>query len=135
MTGASYTWTITNTSPVLLNLPGTPVVQANALSNCNVVLTQTPATQIAQGATSDFTFSVVPQSQAAWSFQVVIASDDPTAMPYAFTVSGSVAGSGGGGNDDDNGGGEGGGGCVAGSSAGGMMLLGLLLPMLRRRRK
>lgn len=134
MSGASYTWTITNTSPVPLNLPGTPVVQANALNNCNVVLTQTSATQIAQGATSEFTFNVTPQSQAAWSFQVVIASDDPTAMPYAFTVSGTVAGSGGGGDDKDNGGGgEGGGGCVAGNSAGGLVLFGLLL--LRRRRQ
>lgn len=138
LSGASYTWVIGNNSPVPLDLSGSPLVQANALNNCSVQLTAAPAGQVLQGTTTPFTWKITPQAQAAWSFQVLIASNDPTAMPYTFTVSGTVAGGGGGGSGGgggESGGGSEGGGCVVGAGSGGLMLLGLLLPMLRRRRK
>lgn len=87
-TGQSFSYTIENAGPGVLNLTGSPRVVVTPISNVNVSVTNQPATPVAVSGTSTFDLSVQPISATAFSFTVSIANDDPNENPYVFTVSG-----------------------------------------------
>jgi hypothetical protein len=99
------TYTIRNEGANVLNLTGTPRVQASNPDNCAVVITIQPAagTVAAAGGTVTFTVQVSPIAAGAFSFDLTIASNDPVDDPFVFTVAGNT-GTGSSDEDDDDGG-------------------------------
>ncbi len=94
--GQSVTWYVFNNGNATLNLTGSPLVALSNFNNCSASVTTQPYPQLNGGGWSTtFDVQIVPSTQAAFSFQMSIASNDSTANPYVVTVAGNGGSSGG----------------------------------------
>lgn len=87
---ASYTWTVENSGNIALNFTGVDpdfVAVANAVDCAVSVTTQIPS-MLAGGASTTFSFDVTPSGLTAFSFDLVIASDDADESNYTISFSG-----------------------------------------------
>ena len=154
----SLSYTVENFGNIDASITGVSIVNA---SNSTASVTVSPAMTLAPAATTTFDVSYQADAAGAFSFDIVMASDDPDEGMYTITVNGTAddgmgtggaggastsstsssssgsGGGGGGGDDIDAGGGCG---CrtAAGHgrpAAGWLVLLGLGLMVTRRRRR
>lgn len=94
--GQSVTWYIFNNGTATLNMTGSPLVALSNFNNCSASVTTQPYPQLNGGGWSTtFDVQIVPATQAAFSFQISIASNDASANPYVITVAGNGGSSGG----------------------------------------
>jgi carbon monoxide dehydrogenase subunit G len=94
--GQSVTWYVFNNGTATLNLTGSPLVALSNFNNCSASVTTQPYPQLNSGGWSTtFDVQIVPATQAAFSFQISIASNDSAANPYTITVNGNGGSSGG----------------------------------------
>jgi|GEM_PF-2691650 len=86
---ASWTYDLTNNGTADLDLDGLPdrVAVANA-SNVVATVAPGPSTPVAPAAATSFGVDYTPSAVGAFSFDLVIASNDPVNDPYVVTVSG-----------------------------------------------
>jgi len=85
---AAINWTIANLGSAVLNLSGTPIVQATPVANCTLTVTQPVAATVAAAASTTFGVAINVTGAGAFSFTASIASNDADENPYTFTVSG-----------------------------------------------
>jgi MYXO-CTERM domain-containing protein len=89
----NLTYTIENSGSAPLNLTGSPVTVSLAAGTnvSSVVLSSAPATPVAVSGSTSFIVTYTLTGSGAFDFSISVANDDPSANPYAWTVSGSVA--------------------------------------------
>jgi hypothetical protein len=92
-TGTIVTYSIENTGSADLHLTANPAVTAGNQNNCAASPAMPSATTIPAAATATFTVNIDPVSTGSWSFSLEIATDDPSALSYEWTVSGTATSS------------------------------------------
>lgn len=125
---ATVTYRIRNDG-IGANLVST-VAYSNA-ANCSTASAPS-IPSITSGSTNDLAVQITPSSNAAWSVDVTITSNDSSDGQFTWRIAGTASGGGAGGNGNGSAA-TGGGGCGAGS-AGAFLLIALCGVGLRRRR-
>lgn len=156
----TLTYTIENLGNIEANITGATIAGA---TNATATVTSNPAATVAPAATTTFDVEYQADANGPFSFDVIVASDDPDEGMYTITVSGDAddgmgaGGAGGGATTSSTSSGAGGAGGSSGSggedvdagggcgcrtangtnsgSAGWLALLGLGLAISRRRRR
>jgi uncharacterized repeat protein (TIGR01451 family) len=85
-----YTFTITNTGGIDLNLTGTPIVQVTGTHASDFTVVQQPAsnTVAAGGGTVTFVVRFNPSATGLRSAEITISNDDSDENPYNFSIQG-----------------------------------------------
>jgi MYXO-CTERM domain-containing protein len=91
--GAAQTlsYTLANLGGVDLELTGTPVVAIVNATNVEAAVAAQPADSLAPAATATFDVSYTPVDRGAFSFDLVVASNDANESPYEITIHGTAS--------------------------------------------
>ncbi|MCB9934073.1 MAG: choice-of-anchor D domain-containing protein [Planctomycetes bacterium] len=90
-TVSNLPFSISNTGNLDLNLTGTPEVVISNQSACSASVNTAPAlTTIPPSSSTGLSVDVTPLTSGPWSFQMVIANDDPYQNPYTVTIQGTA---------------------------------------------
>ena len=88
----TYTFTISNTGVIDLNLDGTPRVEIGGAGADAFSLTAAPDATIAPGSSTTFQITFDPADTDLQTAVVVITSDDTDENPYVFSIQGTGTG-------------------------------------------